>query len=279
MHEPVVARLPDRVALQQNPAPVAVKADGRGDDVAVMLEVPAEFSEPAPALPDRSAPAADPVATVSTAPAVRLPTPAARSPIPIEANSPLVVLAERKLQFASLHPLHKQPIERLMKAYADLSRDKTLSRSDRYLVRTRLLQLAQRQHLAETLQDVSNFLKDHRRPTDELAFAAPARVPRYAAVGKLVSSLVYDGQTLPMMYRVVEPGSFRTLAYVRPGTDGHAAKYLGRLVGVIGEPRFDDSFKAMVVEAVRVDLLEPIEQNRTTSVGRCLLGPMQGRQI
>jgi hypothetical protein len=239
-----------------------------------MVEVPAVPIPAEPVVPARldPVPAADVVAALKHAPMPR-------SSHPIEPTSPLVVLAERKLQFASLHPLHKQPIERLMRAYGNLSRDPGLSRSDRHLVRTRMLQLAQRQHLAETLKDVSNFLKDHRRPSGAVEYADPARLPHYAAVGKLVASIVYDGRNLPMMYRIVEPGSFRTLAYVVPNTGDHSARCLGRLVGVIGEPRFDDSFKALVVEAVRVDLLEPIEQNQTTSAGQCIVRPVRGRQI
>ena len=197
----------------------------------------------------------------------------------IEPKSPLVILAERRLQFASLHPLHKQPLEQLMQSYKDLSRDKDLSRSDRHLVRTRMLQLVRRQHLAATLQDVSSFLKDLRRPSGDTNPGTPVPPPHYAAVGQLVASVVYDGQTLPIMYRVVEPGSFRTLAYVRPGNDGHAARCLGKLVGVIGEPRFDGSVKALVVDAVRVDLLEPVEDAHATQAGRCVVGSITGRRI
>lgn len=261
-HEPAVSE-----PTPPLPAPTLEAID------AVAHAVPVAPAEPVQPKRERAVPAVDPVTRVSRAPTVT-------SQITIEPPSPLVVLAERKLQLASLHPLQKQPIDKLLQAYEDLSREESLSPSDRQLVRARMLQLAQRQHLASTLKDVSTFLRNHRRDSGgESALRESGRPPHYAAVGQLVSSLVYDGQTLPMMYRVVEPSSFRTLAYVRPGTDGHAARCLGKLVGVIGEPRFDDSFKALVVDAVRVDLLEPVNQTRTTHAGRCLFGSMNSREI
>ena len=79
----------------------------------------------------------------------------------------------------------------------------------------------------------------------------------YALVGRLVVSTVYNGERLPRMYRVqtVSPidGAPRTLGYVTPGPsiDGK----LGRVVGIVGEPRFDPQLRLVIIRPDQVDVM------------------------
>ncbi len=79
----------------------------------------------------------------------------------------------------------------------------------------------------------------------------------YRVIGKLLSSTVYDGSRLPKLFRVVspEPGLGRTLAYVQPAEGLDLEGKLGRIVGVVGDARMEDSLKANLIAPKRVDVL------------------------
>src|SRR5690606_7330669 len=97
------------------------------------------------------------------------------------------------------------------------------------------LQASLRQTTAssEALKHQADQMKDELRRLDSLR--------QYTVVGRLVASSVYDGRTLPLMYRVLspEPTSTRTLAYVAPDATASLIDKLGKLVGVVGDSRFD----------------------------------------
>ena len=79
----------------------------------------------------------------------------------------------------------------------------------------------------------------------------------YALVGRLVVSTVYNGERLPRMYRVqtVSPvdGATRTLGYVTP--DAEIESKLGRVVGVVGEPRFDPQLRLVIIRPDQIDVM------------------------
>lgn len=79
----------------------------------------------------------------------------------------------------------------------------------------------------------------------------------FELVGRLVVSTVYNGERLPRMYRVqsVSPvdGATRTLGYVTPTPEVEAK--LGRVVGVVGEPRFDPQLRLVVIRPDQIDVM------------------------
>ena len=188
------------------------------------------------------------------------------SPIAIvKPHSPMVTAAEMRLQAVSDQLLDKQPLETLLADYETLHTDPSLTHVDRQIVQTRLAQLKRQMQLAETLKNVDDFRSALKRRTplaDELE--AQSRSTRYTTVGQLLTSSVYNGDELPTLYRVVDPASYRTVAYVRPGTKSQATRYLGRLVGIVGKARYDGALKTLIVQADRVDLLEAVEDERST---------------
>jgi len=172
--------------------------------------------------------------------------------------APMVEAAEMRLNAVSELPLGDQPIDELITAYQHLNDDPDLSRRDRSLVMMRIKQLGNRKRLAATLRSVSAFRSDLKRRPENASETFEAQMKSgYATVGRLLASIVYNGETLPVMYRIVEPGTYRTLAYVRPATKAQATRLLGRIVGVVGRSRYDRALKALVVEVDRLELLEP----------------------
>ena len=84
---------------------------------------------------------------------------------------------------------------------------------------------------------------------------------RYVVIGRLTTSIVYDGQRLPLMYRIQSVGDRvpRTLGYLKPGTGFDLAAKVGRVVGVEGTTLLDQSLRLNVVTPTRVDVLTPEE--------------------
>lgn len=84
----------------------------------------------------------------------------------------------------------------------------------------------------------------------------------YTIIGRLVPSVVYDGQHLPMLYRIEspEPGSARTLGYLQPDDRFDLTGKLGIVVGIEGETRFEEALKANVITPRNIDQisLEPV---------------------
>ena len=95
------------------------------------------------------------------------------------------------------------------------------------------------------------------RVTEQLRLAEDGRV--YTMVGQLQPSTVYDGQKLPLMYRIVSVGgvSPRTLGYLKDDSEMNLLGKIGAVVGVIGEAQVDRSLMLNVITPVRVDVLKP----------------------
>lgn len=87
----------------------------------------------------------------------------------------------------------------------------------------------------------------------------------YTIVGILQPSTVYDGQKLPLMYRVVSVGgtSPKTLGYIRKTAELDLDKHLGQIVGVVGETSIDRSLQLNLITPVVVD---PLQNDAATGV-------------
>jgi hypothetical protein len=75
--------------------------------------------------------------------------------------------------------------------------------------------------------------------------------------GQLQPSTVYDGQRLPLMYRVVSVGGSapRTLGYIKKTERFDLDAMLGRVVGVIGDAVVDRSLQLNIITPIYVDQL------------------------
>jgi hypothetical protein len=85
------------------------------------------------------------------------------------------------------------------------------------------------------------------------------KVRQYTIVGRLSASTLYDGQRLPLMYRIQTVGgpNPRTLAYLKPDAKLGIDSKLGQVVGVVGESVVDPSLRLNIITPLRVDALEP----------------------
>jgi hypothetical protein len=83
----------------------------------------------------------------------------------------------------------------------------------------------------------------------------------YQFVGRLVRSSVYDGQRLPLMYRIVSVTETvpRTIGYIAPTAERAEAlgvpRKLGEIVGVLGSSTLDPDLRLRIVTPTRIDVL------------------------
>lgn len=77
----------------------------------------------------------------------------------------------------------------------------------------------------------------------------------YTAIGVLNASAVYDGSRLPELYRVCDPTTGATIAYVEPNPDIPMATMVGTLIGVRGGKTFDPALRLTVISPLSMELL------------------------
>ncbi len=92
----------------------------------------------------------------------------------------------------------------------------------------------------------------------------------YQFVGRLVRSSVYDGNRLPLMYRIVSVNESvpRTIGYIVPSENElNMTARLGEIVGVLGTSTLDRDLNLRIVTPTRIDTLGPESLN---AIGRGL---------
>ncbi|MBL9031030.1 MAG: hypothetical protein JNM80_04910 [Phycisphaerae bacterium] len=113
---------------------------------------------------------------------------------------------------------------------------------------------AQRRKLADAMRTAT---EDEKRLADRMSEVERSR--QYTFIGRLSASSIYNGERLPLMYRVqtVSNTGARTLAYIKPGPGLNLDSKLGQVIGVIGETVVDPTKSLNIITPVRVDTLEP----------------------
>ncbi len=141
----------------------------------------------------------------------------------------------------------------------------------REFLQQRLSILQMREELQKSLRDAktrnAQFTEGEKRLIAEIGTIQAQR--RYAAVGRLIASTVYDGVALPKMYRVVSLDGFgRSIGYVAPTADFEVESRLGLVVGIVGEARFDEALRLNIIKPERIDAL-------TVTTGGSVVVPTQ----
>jgi len=160
---------------------------------------------------------------------------------------------EAKMESFQDTPVEERPIAELIAQYELLKAEGGLTQQQTYRVSSRLASLRHDKQIVEGLAVIAKA-RLPRSERDE-----PAEDVTYDAVGRLLASSVYDGKTLPRMYRLADPATGRAVAYIRPGGPVDTTGHLGRLVGVQGEQAYDPALKLKVIAVTRIDTLQAAE--------------------
>lgn len=161
---------------------------------------------------------------------------------------------EAKCEAMRALPLEEQPLDQMIAQYEALQAQGGLSQPNAYRVASRLATLRHDKRIAQGLAAIAAAREaEPAEPVIELEVIA------YDAVGRLLASSVYDGRTLPRMFRLVDPTTGRSLAYLRPSDPVDTTQYLGRLVGIQGPTAYDPALKLRIITVKQIDPLTSAE--------------------
>ncbi len=228
--------------------------DEASDDGSVLAVVEPKITPPAAAL-ETPTPPDSPEEQMKEA----TPTPLPESLLP-EARSELVKL-EKAFSAMPKNDLNSAEVAPLRRLYMDLqAKYPDDARIQRY-AGMRVEQLGLWMELQQRQGRLAKLRQQARLTSDDAKSVAEAleRTREYAGVGRLTTSTIYTGRGLPRLFRLIEPSTGRTLAYLRDGdTDGpDLTGAMGRLVGIVGSKGYDGRLGLYMIESTRIDYLAP----------------------
>jgi len=224
------------------------------------------------ATPVAATPATQPVTAVAT-PASTQPTSVAITPTtkPAEPTADEKFgAAETAFLDATKQPLDQQPLDALLSQYTPLSADPALPVTMRHIADRRIAVLKVR---ANFRKDQIETLKLQAEAKErELALTAENQeltqrikdnqVTVYTALGTLrISSLQQTGTT---MYRLTDPGTGRTLLYIRSNDEKYAGM-LGKFIGVKGDITEDTNLSLKVISPTATEVVDVAKVNNTVT--------------
>ena len=111
---------------------------------------------------------------------------------------------------------------------------------------TQIATILELRGLKERMREVANRQKLETQEVADLEKWLLAR-QQYDAVGVLNASLVYDGVRLPRLYRLQDPVSGFTTAYLMEDSELKLSSMLGLVIGVKGPVHFDESLRRNLI--------------------------------
>ncbi|XAM01258.1 hypothetical protein OT109_07675 [Phycisphaeraceae bacterium D3-23] len=243
--------VPDEIALPELPdGPVVdgeggrVEVDEANTDEAVTDAGTDTEIETTDESADDAAAQAEP--TLPTAPDVEVSTPA---------RSEAMIAKEMELLPYFALPIQDRPLDHMEAEYRNMLDLGDLPRVDEQIVAIRLRTISRQREILAAMDRVE-AARSVEGPRTEIPVVEPR--PRiaadYEAVGQLEVSSVYDGHSLPRMYRLVDP-SGRTVAYVAPTPMIDESDLLNTLVGVVGTSTYDPALKLRIITPEDLDAL------------------------
>lgn len=182
-----------------------------------------------------------------------------------EGKIPASQLEDLEAAFTRARSLERTELdEALDELLAEFNRARALAAEDESLARAldqRIEWIKIRMQTRDQRRRIAQALAEYDSGADQTSQAIEAwqKGRAYQLVGRMVTSSVYTGENLPLLYRIqgTDPitGQPRTIGYVAPKKDQDLRHMLGRVVGVLGVKREDASLGLRVVEPERVDLM------------------------
>ena len=189
-----------------------------------------------------------------------------RGPRPAKASSEPTPRERLNALEAAFRGLQKEPIETaevqpLRALYLALANDVSeASPAVERFARTRVEQLEIWAELQERSTRIENLRKRLEVSSDaaEVARRAAETTGGYAAIGKLATSTIFEGTSLPRLLRLQDAATGRTIAYLRPDDEAFdLGSMLGQYIGVIGEKSYDTGLRLNIIRPRQIDLLTP----------------------
>ena len=147
---------------------------------------------------------------------------------------------------------------RLVESYEQIAQQEANSHPDlAHLAEFRANQIRLVAELRADRDRLSGLQAQVRQSTTDLSAEASSldTITDYVIQGRLAVSLIFDGQEKPIMYRIEDPLSGRSLGYLEPDASLDLSSLLGHQIGVVGTMQFDRDWNVTVVQPERVDLV------------------------
>ena len=165
---------------------------------------------------------------------------------------------EALVNATSISGLDDRAASRLVEAYTKIANEEAEAHPDlAHLATFRADQIRLGMEINADRDSISGLRAQVEQSTDDLTAEAQSlsTIADYVIQGRLAVSLVFDGQNKPIMYRIEDPLSGRSLAYLAPSTSLDLSSLLGQRIGVVGTIDFDPDWHVTVVQPDRVDLV------------------------
>lgn len=253
-------------------------AAAAGDADSTQSQTPAESRTAEPV----AAPVTDPASEPSSDPATESEQPAA-DPSNTPAETPVEILIDPVPEGGDdtpTEPLSIAELEAEFQRIRGLGREELDAALDGLVAEFRRTRgVTEQSNIRAALQRRIDWLEFRRETRDQRRALAAAlaeadadaaalaeRAERLRAergftlVGRLVPSSLYNGERLPLMYRVEADGPIgRTLAYFRPARDQNVTDLVGTLVGIRGEIVVDEGLGLRIIRATEIETLTSID--------------------
>lgn len=154
----------------------------------------------------------------------------------------------------SREPVENAELEQLRERFLALAEDTATPRSEAIAATRRAEQIGVRVEVQRSLLEIAALKAKTNadiRGVADLELAMRTRQP-WDAVGRLNASSVYNGERLPLLYRLQDQGTGQTIAYILPTQEFDLPSMLGLLVGVKGPIRYDESLRLNLVQPTLV---------------------------
>ena len=164
---------------------------------------------------------------------------------------------ERQFDAVSKEPEASAEFAALKAEYQKLADESNASGSVKAVANTRAQQLSymlEAQTATEEIRRTKASYEANKKGIADLILNIQRRAD-FTAIGILNASTVYDGQQLPELYRICDPITSATIAYVEPNADIPMAPMIGTLVGVKGGKDVDPALHLTVIKPLSIDML------------------------
>ena len=158
--------------------------------------------------------------------------------------------------------LRKAPVEtaeltQLRDRYLAFAEDTTTTPIRANLAQTRAAQIALRIEVQNSILELAQLKAKSNASVDGIANLELALLNRkgYDAVGRLNASLVYDGERLPLLYRLMDNVTGQTIAYIVPGSSFDLSSMLGLMIGIKGPMTYDNALRLNTLSPSAIDVL------------------------
>lgn len=164
-------------------------------------------------------------------------------------------------------PVETAELEQLRERFLALSEDASTPRSESIAATRRAEQIAVRIDVQKGLLEIAALRQKANASVDGVAnleLAMKTRQP-WDAVGRLNASSVYNGERLPLLYRLQDQGTGQTIAYILPTPEFDLPSMLGLLIGVKGPMRYDESLRLNTITPTQIGPLSSRDINPASS--------------